>query len=280
MTRTKTYILTAVSAVLFILLAWAFADGLFALDNLLSGDYYAEYTIWTYLMLAAIIGAGLFQAQRLPEAGVVTEPVRDSTTPGQTDDPRIWKLLMGSAYLAVFWMPIRFFVGLQWLQAGEHKLRDGAWMSGGTSLQGYWERAVAVPEAPGRPAITYAWYRDVLQYMLDNEWYTWFAKVVAVGEFMVGLGLIFGALVGIAAFSGTLMNFSFMLAGSTSSNPVLFALTVFLVLAWKVAGYWGLDRFLLPSVGAPWEAGSLIKEHQISSMAERHGGEGGRKSLA
>ncbi len=259
MTRTTTYILTAVSVVLFILLAWAFADGLFALDNLFSGEYYAEYTIWTYLMLAAIIGAGLYQAQQLPDAGVVTEPTGETRTPGQTDDPRIWKLLIGNTYWAVFWMPIRFFVGLQWLQAGEHKLRDGAWMSGGSSLQGFWERAVAVPEPPGRAAITYSWYRDVLQYMLDHEWYTWFAKVVAVGEFMVGLGLIVGALVGIAAFSGTLLNVSFMLAGTTSSNPVLFALTVFLVLAWKVAGAWGVDRFLIPLLGSPWTPGSLAR---------------------
>jgi len=89
MTRTKTYILTAVSSVLFIVLAWAFADGLFALDSLFSGDFYSEYTIWTYLMLAAIVGAGLFQAQRLSDAGVNTEPMRDTTTPGQTDDPRL-----------------------------------------------------------------------------------------------------------------------------------------------------------------------------------------------
>ena len=92
--------------------------------------------------------------------------------------------------------------------------------------------------------------------MLDHEWYTWFAKVVAVGEFMIGLGLIAGALVGIAAFSGTLLNVSFMLAGTTSSNPVLFALTVFLVLAWKVAGYWGLDRYLIPLLGSPWTPGT------------------------
>ncbi|HEX5166954.1 MAG TPA: hypothetical protein VFV93_16225 [Thermomicrobiales bacterium] len=259
MTRTKTYILTAVSALLFLFLSWAFADGLFALDNLFSGHYYSEYTIISYLMLAAIIAAGIFQARRLPEGGVETPVVRETSTPGQTDDPTIWKLLMGNAYWAVIWMPIRFFVGLEWLQAGEHKLRDDAWMSGGSALQGFWERAVAVPEPPGRAAITYDWYRDFLQYMLDNEWYTWFAKVVAVGEFMIGLGLIVGALVGIAAFFGTLLNFSFMLAGTTSSNPVLFGLTVFLVLAWKVAGYVGLDRWLLPALGAPWSFGTLFK---------------------
>jgi thiosulfate dehydrogenase [quinone] large subunit len=167
-------------------------------------------------------------------------------------------------------MPIRFFVGLEWVQAGEHKLHDDAWMSGGTALQGYWERAVAIPEPPGRAAITYGWYRDFLQYMLDNEWYTWFAKVIAVGEFLVGLGLIVGALVGIAAFFGTLMNFSFMLAGSSSTNPVLFGLTVFLVLAWKVAGFWGLDRWLLPALGAPWSFGTLFKGR---TTALRHEGE-------
>ncbi len=267
MTRTKTYLLTTISALLFVFLAWAFADGLFSLDNLFGGEYYSEYTIITYALFAAIIGAGILQARRLPAEGVDTEPQAAAATPGQTDDPRLWKMLLGNTYLAIFWLPLRFFVGLQWLQAGEHKLRDDAWMSGGTALQGFWERAAAVPEAPARPMISYDWYRDVIQYMLDNEWYTWFAKAVAIGEFLIGAGLIVGALVGIAAFSGTLLNFSFMMAGTVSSNPILFGLTVFLVLAWKVAGYWGIDRYLLPSLGAPWKSGTLIKDHQISSMA-------------
>lgn len=268
MTRTKTYTLSAVSVLLFIFLAWAFSDGLFSLGNLFSGDYYSEYTIGTYILLALIVGAGVLQARRLPEAGVATAPVTDSEAPGQTEDPKLWKLLIGNAYWAVFWMPIRFFVGLQWLQSGEHKIRDDAWMSGGTALQGFWERAVTVPEGrPSAPAGTYAWYQDFIQYMLDHQWYDWFAKAIAIGEFLVGVGLIVGALVGIAAFAGTLMNFSFIMAGTASSNPVLFGLTVFLVLAWKVAGYWGIDRYLLPTLGAPWRAGSLITEHHISSMA-------------
>jgi thiosulfate dehydrogenase [quinone] large subunit len=48
------------------------------------------------------------------------------------------------------------------------------------------------------------------------------------------------------------MNLNFMLAGTTSSNPVLFGLAVLLMLGWKVAGYWGLDRVLLPVLGTPW----------------------------
>jgi thiosulfate dehydrogenase (quinone) large subunit len=285
MTRTKTYILTAVSAVLFIFLNWAFADGRFSLDSFwapVGSDgitVIAESSLLTYLLLAAIIGAGALQASRLPAKGVKVEPVKD-TSPGQADDPALWKMLMGNAYFAVLWLPVRFFVGHEWLAAGEHKIRDDAWMSGeGTALvvpgegMGYWERVVLIPEQ-GRPAITYGWYRDFIQYMIDQGWQGWFAQLIAVGEFLVGIGLILGALVGIAAFFGTLMNFSFMLAGSASTNPVLFGLGVFLVLGWKVAGYFGLDRVLLPTLGAPWKAGSLIKEHKVTVMHEPDAGMG------
>ncbi|MCC6791616.1 MAG: hypothetical protein IT336_08030 [Thermomicrobiales bacterium] len=48
------------------------------------------------------------------------------------------------------------------------------------------------------------------------------------------------------------MNFNFQLAGSASTNPVLFGLGVFLVLAWKTAGYLGVDRSLLPVLKTPW----------------------------
>lgn len=48
------------------------------------------------------------------------------------------------------------------------------------------------------------------------------------------------------------MNMAFMLAGTTSTNPVLAMLGVLLILAWKNAGYIGLDRYLLPLLGTPW----------------------------
>ena len=68
------------------------------------------------------------------------------------------------------------------------------------------------------------------------------------------MGLLFGALTGIAAFFGATMNMSFMLAGSASTNPILFTMAIGLMLAWKVAGYYGLDRYLLPRLGTPWSA--------------------------
>ena len=270
MTRTKGYILTAIAALLYLGLGIAFADGLFSLDNFWDSKAITGASWLSYVLLALIIVAGLKTARDLPEAGVHVDAAT-TTGNGQVDDPAGWKLILGNTYLAILWLPLRFFVGQEWLAAGEHKLRDSAWMDGGTALKGFWTGAVAIPtDAGARPKITYDWFRDFLTYMLNHEWYTWFAKVVAVGEFLVGFGLIVGALVGIAAFFGTLLNFNFMLAGTTSTNPVLFALTVFLVLGWKVAGWVGLDRYLLPMLGTPWQLGKIGGAHKDEPIIGQH----------
>jgi hypothetical protein len=104
----------------------------------------------------------------------------------------------------------------------------------------------------GKPSITFEWYRSFLQLLIDNHAQTWFGWIIAIGETAVGVGILVGALVGIAAFFGATMNMSYMLAGSASTNPILFALTVGLMLGWRVAGYYGVDRFLLPMLGVPW----------------------------
>ncbi len=79
-------------------------------------------------------------------------------------------------------------------------------------------------------------------------------KVVAFDETAVEIDLILGAFVGVAALAGGFMNVNFMLAGSASSNPVLLILAIVLILAWKTAGYIGLDRYLVPILGTPWKA--------------------------
>jgi thiosulfate dehydrogenase (quinone) large subunit len=40
-------------------------------------------------------------------------------------------------------------------------------------------------------------------------------------------------------------------------HPILGFLGILLVLAWRIAGYWGLDRWLLPLLGTPWATGRL-----------------------
>ncbi len=62
------------------------------------------------------------------------------------------------------------------------------------------------------------------------------------------------------------MNMNFLLAGSASTNPVLFFLAVGLMLAWKVAGYYGLDRVLLPLVGTPWRGATVHEDRPPASI--------------
>ncbi len=166
-------------------------------------------------------------------------------------DPPLARFLFSDTRSAPIWTALRVLIGLSWLEAGLGKVTQAGWMVTGESLQGYWARAVAIPEG-GRPAITFDWYRSFLQGLLDSGSYVWFAKLIAIGEVMVGLALILGAFVGIAAFFGAFMNFNFIMAGSASTNGLLMAGAVLLVLAWKVAGYYGADYYLLRRLGTPW----------------------------
>ena len=115
-----------------------------------------------------------------------------------------------------------------------------------------------IPAAPAHPAITFDWYRVFLQTLLDSGSYVWFSKLIVAGEILIGIGLILGIFTGIAAFFGGFMNWNFMMAGTASANPVLFFLSILLILAWKTAGWWGLDRWILPAIGTPWQPGKVF----------------------
>ncbi|HUG47175.1 MAG TPA: DoxX family membrane protein [Candidatus Limnocylindria bacterium] len=205
-------------------------------------------TIVTWIFWISFIALAfvLFRYRNVPEAREV-----------EVEGPGFARFLFNNSAAGLFWLPIRLFVGVSWLSSGLGKLGNPAWTEGGTALRGYWTNAVNIPEE-GRPPITYEWYRDFINTMLNANAETWFSWLVILGEIAVGLGLILGILTGIAAFFGALMNVSFMLAGTASTNPVLFTLAIGLILAWKVAGYYGVDRWLLPRLGTPWRPGELF----------------------
>jgi thiosulfate dehydrogenase [quinone] large subunit len=177
---------------------------------------------------------------------------------GETfSDPPLARALFNSTEWAWLWLIARVWLGYQWIVAASQKLDDPRWMSTGEAIRGFWERAVKVPAPPAKPAIAYEWYRDFIEMLLNGGHYEWFAKLIAIGEFTVGIALVLGAFVGIAAFAGAFMNWHFMMAGTASINPVMIVLSVLVILAWKTAGWWGLDRWFLPAVGTPWQPGGL-----------------------
>ena len=167
-----------------------------------------------------------------------------------TDPPFVAKLL-NDPRMSWLWLVLRLWVGYRWIDASLGKLSNPAWTKTGEALKGFWMGAVAIPEA-GRPAISFDWYRSFIQMLLDAEAYTWFAKLVAYGELLIGIALIIGLFTGFAAFLGAFMNWNFMMAGSASINPMLFVITVGLMMTWKISGYIGLDYFVLPIIGTPW----------------------------
>ena len=182
----------------------------------------------------------------------------------EVEGPAFTRFLFHNTTAGLFWLPIRLFLGFEWITASVHKITGTGWLDGGAALKGFWTSAVAIPDT-GRAAITFDWYRDFLNFLLSNHAYTWFAPFVAFGELAVGVGLVVGCLTGIAAFFGALMNMSFLLAGSASTNPIMFAFAVGLILAWRVAGYYGVDRYLLPMLGTPWRA--KVATHTMPGMS-------------
>ena len=110
-----------------------------------------------------------------------------------------------------------------------------------------------------KPVIAFDWYRSFIEFVVNSDAHIWLSKIIISDELAIALGLILGAFTGLAAFFGGLMNWSFIMAGSASTNGMLFAIATWLVLARRNAGWLGLDRWLLPLLGTPWKSGPLFR---------------------
>lgn len=188
--------------------------------------------------------------------------------PSQISDPPMTRLLLSDTRLAWVWLLVRFYVAYEWITSGLSKVSNPAWTVTGDALKGFWLNALKVDP---KPVISFDWYRVFIQFLVDTQSWTWFSKLVVAGELLVGIALLLGAFTGVAAFFGGLMNWNFMMAGSASVNPLFFLLSVLIILAWKVAGYYGLDRVLLPMLGTPWRPGVVVRTRvgaQRTAIAE------------
>ena len=171
-------------------------------------------------------------------------------------EPVISRFFLGTGGAAAMWFVVRMDVGAEWLLAGWEKIQSPVWGANGTALGGFVKGALA--KSTGANPAVQDWYATFLKnFVLPNAGL--FSFLVTWGEFAVGLGVLLGVLTGIAAGFGVLMNLNYLLAGTVSINPVLGVFGLFLVIAWRVAGLIGLDRYLLPALGLPWKPGSLFQ---------------------
>ncbi len=205
-----------------------------AMGLLFSGDL-----ITTVVLLVIAVGAYLL-LQRAPK----------NFAPAQIEEAPAGRFLFGSSEGSLIWLPVRIALGYAWLYAGYEKLINPKWMDG-TSILGFWTGAIK--NASGaHPSVGFDWYAGFLQGLANAGAQTWFGPLVAVAEATVGICLILGLFTGIAAFAAAMLNLNFMLAGSAGVNPIYFLLGILLILAWRNAGWIGLDRWVLPRLGTPW----------------------------
>lgn len=201
-------------------------------------------------------------------------------------EPPFSRWLFGSSTTAWLWLVARVWLGWEWFRAGWGKVFGGnitwkvwdwgkpeyylfgdgniGWIRSGTvvladgtevhrgigaAVAGYADRAIGGPD--GATDVAYSWYVWWLEFVRDT-FHPVLGPMVAIGEFVIGLALILGAFTGIAAALGAILNFSFMFAGTGGANPGMVLVSIFIVMAWRNAGWYGLDRYLLPKLGVPW----------------------------
>lgn len=155
------------------------------------------------------------------------------------------RFFFSNTKVSILWLVVRLYVGYEWLMAGYEKMINPVWWgnNAGAALSGYLQGALA--KTTGLHPDVQGWYATFLHdTILPNVFVM--SHVVALGEVLVGVALIAGFLVGVSAFFGAFMNLNFLLAGTVSINPTLFVLGILLMLAWRTAGYIGLDYYILP----------------------------------
>lgn len=177
------------------------------------------------------------------------------------EDPPIARALFSDVRWSWIWLVVRLYVGWQWLSEGIDKTTSPVWAGSkaGVALTG-WLAGSFAKNAGAHPDVQ-GWYAVFLKDVVAPHAAFW-SILVSYGELLVGLGLILGLFTGIAAFFGTAMNASYLLGGTVSINPILFGCASLLVLAWKTAGWWGLDRFILTRIGTPWQRGPVPALHE------------------
>ncbi len=176
----------------------------------------------------------------------------------QIPEPSLARFLFADTRISVVWLLLRLYVGYEWIMAGWEKF-NGGWVGpqAGTAIGGFFA-GVLQKTSGAHPAVA-SWYGYFISHVAIPH-VVLFSYLITFGELAVGAGLILGLFTGIAAFFGAFMNLNFIFAGSISVNPMLALLELFLILAWRIGGWWGLDRFLLPRLGVPWQAGTLFNK--------------------
>jgi thiosulfate dehydrogenase [quinone] large subunit len=194
-------------------------------------------------------------------SGSNPQPLAEVPSPGNpAHNLHVSDWLFRSREASFLWLVVRMWLGYQWMNAGYQKIwgseRSAFWFGGGVGVKGF-ATAGVLGSTAGKGGASYGWWAAFLHnFVIPNA--SWIGRVVSLGEVLIGVGLILGLFTGAAAFAGLFLNLTYMFSGSAGVNPMFCLLSVFLVLAWRNAGWIGLDRFVLQNTWTPHRLGSLF----------------------
>jgi len=151
------------------------------------------------------------------------------------------QFLKENRYVTPLLTVLRLFLGWQWLTAGWGKISGGKFDASGF-ING------AIKNMSGDHPAVQPWWGNFLK-EVALPYVDLFNVLVPWGEFLVGLGLILGIFTSFSILMGLIMNFSYMLSGTTSTNPQMVILGMFILVAGLNAGRIGLDRWFMPLLG-------------------------------
>ncbi len=177
----------------------------------------------------------------------VARSARYETSAGKAD-PSMATFIGNRSLSGIIWLVLRLWLGYAWLQAGWGKVfgeKAAVWVGdkAGVAVTGFLKGALA--RATGENPLVPAWYADFIRDVaLPNAQV--FSYLVAYGEVLVGLALVVGVATNFAALMGIIMNLSYLFAGTISKNPQMLLAEAAIVFAGLAAGYYGIDRYLLP----------------------------------
>jgi len=244
LTQQNAYFKWSALAIMVVAGAWTLFHLIWNVAAQTSDDYWGIALLVLFL-LALVLAFVQFSQERAALTSVASNE--------RFPEPALARFFLASEGSAAMWFVVRMEVGSEWLLAGWEKIQSPAWGTSGKGISGFVAGALAKAAGPN-PAVQ-GWYAWFLQHAVQPN-AGLFSFLVTYGEFAVGLGVLLGVLTGIAAGFGVLMNLNYLLAGTVSINPILGVFGLFLVFSWRVCGWIGGDRWLLPALGLPWKPGS------------------------
>src|SRR6266498_847776 len=97
---------------------------------------------------------------------------------GEMTDPPVAKFIFSDTRIAGLCLIVRLYLAYSWITSGFGKLTNPAWVNTGDALKGFWVNAL---KTDPKPVIAFDWYRSFIQFLVDTQSYTWFAKLIPAG---------------------------------------------------------------------------------------------------